>query len=274
MGKLIFYVSLFVIAAIAGERSERGYFFGEEPPKPIVEQNKTVPRIPESKPKEEKKITEKEKEWEFPIRPDAPEWAKPLLKNPTRENAEAYLTDQYKYVKHLEKIGFAIREAYLAKGSEIYPVQGYPDSQISALNFHSEDKNTIYKKALGYAKDKLGLIFFFSGKCSACKQQAPIVSYLNTLYGLEVRAVSVDGSKSAEVSFKQTVNPELAKSYGIKEIPTLVAVYDAGNKDVKTAVISNGYTPLDQIESMLVKFLVLNGAIPERMFNQKFGERE
>lgn len=268
MGKLICLLAALFITLYAGEKSERGYFFGEEPPKPTVEDNKTVPApIQKEKPKEKKT----ENEWEFPVRPDAPEWAKPLLKNPSKENAEAYLRDQYKYVTHLQKIGFAIREAYLAKGSEIYPVQGYPDSQVAALNYHAEDKTEIYRKAFAYAKDKLGLIFFFSGKCSACKQQAPIVAYLNSLYGLEIRGVSVDGSKSSEVSFKQVVNPDLAKKYGIREIPTLIAVYDGGGGEVKTAVISNGYTPLDQIEGMLVKFLVLNGAIPEKMLNQKFG---
>ncbi len=217
--------------------------------------------------KEEKKKKEKEEKFVFPVRPDTPKPIKQFLLNPTEENAKAFLEWQYQYFKHLEKIGFALREAALKYSHQVYPIMGYPESVLIATNYPGL-RDELFKKVISKVRDKFGLIYFFSSRCKFCKLQSPLIEKLHKDFGIPVRGVSVDGGFIPE-NIPQVVNPELARRFGITSVPALVGVIDEeGEPEIYFLAV--GFTPLDQLQTQIIRLLKLKGLINEFDLNVNF----
>ncbi|HAK87633.1 MAG: hypothetical protein A2X55_08920 [Nitrospirae bacterium GWB2_47_37] len=264
--------------AVHGDKPARGWFWYEDP---VIEEKKKPEQAKESeKPKEPEKTVKKEepkKDFEFPVLDTAPPVMKQFLKEPSEENAKEYLVWQYKYFEHLKKIGYNLRNAYLRHGGEIYPVYGYPESPMASVYFHNM-KDDITKAAIAKARNKLGLIYFYSKSCSWCRQQKDIVVRLIDIHGLSARGVSIDGDIDTGLPFLSVSNPDLGKQYdlvqeyGITQIPTLIAVLDKNGKP-RIAALSAGFAERETIEQQLVRFLIQENIIKEKDLNPVFFNR-
>ncbi|HIP43062.1 MAG TPA: conjugal transfer protein TraF [Aquifex aeolicus] len=261
MGKYTVVFLSFLILGFGAERglffkdvkAERGIFFGE---------------IKKEKKKEEKERKEEKEKFEFPVNPNAPEPVKEFLLNPTEENAKEFLKWQAKYFAHLNKIGTVLRQAYLKYGPQIYPIMGYPESVLIATNY-PELRSERFRKVIEKVKDKVGIIYFFSSKCRFCKLQTPLIEKLYRDYGLEVRAVSIDGGL-LETDIPQVVNPGLAIEFGIRGVPATVVVIANEGEEPKFYPIAIGFTPLDQIQAQILRVLILEGLIKPEELNLNY----
>lgn len=289
MGVWIVVFSLLIsVSTFATDKPDRGWFFYEEPEKP--EKEKVVKKVEKKvvKPKKEKKekpkkvekpkpkqpqqqVVKKKKEnkFVFPVRPDAPQPVKEFLLNPNRETAEKFLAWQYQYFQHLQKIGFALREAYLAKGPQVYPIRGYPESELASKMYFTDYRKKLISKAIKKLKNRFGLIVFYAGRCRVCQQELPILLGLKQTYGITMRAVNVDGNM-IDLPIKQVYNPNLAKKYGISRVPTVVAVLEKKDGTIKQSVVGVGLMTADTILSMITQFLILEGEIKGSELNFYF----
>ena len=213
------------------------------------------------------KEKKKEKTFTFPVRPDAPEPVKQFLVNPTEETAKEFLKWQYLYFKHLEKVGFVLRETALKHAHEVYPTMGYPESVLVAANY-PHLRQELFKKAVAKAKDKFGLIYFFSSQCQFCKLQSPLIEKLRKDFGIPVRGVSIDGGLIPE-DIPQVVNPDLARKFGITSVPAVVAVID-GVRGPEIYFLAVGFTPLDHLQAQIIRLLKFKGLIDEFELNINF----
>lgn len=239
----------------AGDSPRKGWFWYQEEKKP-----KELKREAE-KPKT---LVKRKKKFEFPVRPDAPEPVREFLKNPNEKTAEDFLRWQYRYFKHLEKVGFTLQQAYLKKGANIYPVRGYPYTPLLAVEYQANKKH-IYRRVFESLKSRIGLIYFFSANCKICSMEDPLLEKLFYDYGISIRAVSVDGTVK-DYPFPVVVNPNLAKSMGVRVTPTVVLVIETPKEPV-IEFVGVGFTPLDLLESRMITALVVNGVITGQELN-------
>ena len=272
----MFSLALAITVALSGapDKPDRGWFFYEEPPKkekkklkpqkqkvlkPITKQTKTKEK--------DNKGRSPGKGFRFPVRPDAPPVVKEFLLNPNEKTAKAFLEWQAKYFNHLRTIGYSLREAYLKYGPQIYNVAGYPETPLFADLYNSR-KNFFFARILRKFKNKLGFIFFYKEGCSYCEVEKRNVLTLYEL-GLSIRGVSSDKIDS-KLPFKNVVAPQLFDVYGIRSVPTLIAVFEKDNGDIKTAVVGRGLTPLDQIERNTLMFLASINEFKLKDFNPNY----
>lgn len=272
----LFKVKMAKAEALMSSPPERGYFFYQCPEGTVKNDDDVCVKVEEPKKEEEKpkqaeitakKASEKQEkeEFEFPVLDTAPPIMKRFLKDPSEENATEYLAWQYKYMQHLKKIGYSIRNAYLRFGGDVYPIQGYPEGPLASI-YYNGVKESMYKKVLEPLKDKLGFIYFYSQDSPGYKQQSEIIGFLRNKYNLSIRGVSVDENVDYTLPFFTTYNPALAKQFGITQLPSVIAVYDK-NGEPRVAGLSAGFTALDMIEQQLVRFLIQEGAVREKDLN-------
>jgi conjugal transfer pilus assembly protein TraF len=269
MFPLILALVVTATANTVKDKPDKGWFFYEEPPKKEKkEKKKKTVKIPVVKPKEKKEENkEKKKDFQFPVRPEAPEPVKEFLLNPSEQTAKAFLEWQSKYLNHLRKIGFSLREAYLKYGTQIYNVAGYPETPQFA-DLYNAKKDYFFAQTIKKFKDKLGYIFFYEKGCPYCEAEKRIVIYLHNL-GISIRGVSLN-EIDKNLPFKSVVSVELFKRYSIQSVPTLLVVFEKDNGEVKTAVVGRGLTPLDQIERNTLMFLSVIGELKLKDFNPNY----
>ncbi len=258
------------------ERPERGEMWYELPKKEEKKKKKVKKAISKKPPKKKtfkkKKLVKKKKQnkYEFPIKEGTPPVIAAFLKNPNEENAKEFLKWQAWYFNHIRKIGFTLQQTYRKYGPQIYNVVGYPENIIFANEYKNNGLEVEqYREIISQFKGRLGFIFFYKSTCPFCKEFLPIVSYLKLKYGLSIRGVAYD-SVIEGLPFKSVVNPQLFYKYGIKQIPSLVAVLQKKDGSVVQGFVGVGYVPEDQIEQNILYFLYANGELQPKDINANY----
>ncbi len=194
---------------------------------------------------------------------------KEFLLHPTEENATNYLAWQYKYMEHLNKIGYSLRSAFVRFGSEVYPIQGYPESPQASVQYASL-KEGLFKAAINSMHDKLGLVYVYSLNCEVCRMQKDTIIGFVRKYNLSARGlVEAEANIDPDLPFPSTVNKQRIHELGVTQTPTLLAVVD-DNGTPKIGGISVGYMPMDQMENQIIRFLIEGGFIKEKDLNPLF----
>lgn len=198
----------------------------------------------------------------FPINEEAkrvPALANFLMHPENKEYAENYLSWQYKYMMHLQKIGFALSSTNTLKGHEIYPIKGYAANEVESI-YNKYNQKALYREKWQSIKEKIGLIYFYSTTCPVCQKQTPIVDAVVKQYGFSIRGVVYDGKIDDTVAFESINNPGLYQKFNITQVPTLIAVYSDGDK-YDIAGISVGIMPADNIVAKVLEFAKLKGVV-------------
>ena len=212
-----------------------------------------------------KKEENKEEKFEFPVVKEAPPPMRKWLKEPTEENAKDYLSWQYKYWKHIDKVAYSLHNASLRYGGEVYPIASYPDSALGG-EMHKNARSRKYREILDRVRDRLGFLYFYQEGCGGCSQQKSIlVNFIND-YNITTRGIAVKGETDERLPFPSVANPALAAQYDISQTPTLLAVLEKGDQRVVGGV-AVGVTTQDVMELNLLNFLLYEGVIEERELN-------
>jgi thiol-disulfide isomerase/thioredoxin len=265
---IIFGVSNAYADAMHGNKPVRGWFWYDDN---VVEEPKKaeIPKPPVPKEPEKKQPEKAEKkDFEFPVIPEAPPVLATMLKDPTEENAMAYLDWQFKYFQHLKKIGYTLRHAYLKWGADIYPTSGLPENALNSLQFRT-GREEAEDRIINNLLDKVGIIYFYAKDDPTCITQKRILSTLLEENPFSIRGVSYDGKIDTELPFPSVYKPSLFSDYNIQKIPTIMAVMDLP-EGPKTLYIGVGLTGVSAIRSQIINFLVQEGLIKEKDINPTF----
>jgi thiol-disulfide isomerase/thioredoxin len=251
--------------AMHGDKPVRGWFWYEDPVREEPQKKVEIPKVPLSK---EPEMKVEKKDFEFPVLPDAPPILATMLKDPTEENATAYLDWQFQYFQHLKKIGYNLHHAYLKWGADVYPISGYPDNVVNSLHFRMAQQEA-EERIINNLHDKVGIIYFYAKDDPTCITQKRVLRAFLEEVPLSIRGVSYDGNIDTELPFMSVYKPSLFSDYNIQKIPTLMAVVDVP-EGVKTLYLGVGLTSVGKMRSQIINFLIQEGLIKEKDINPTF----
>jgi len=269
------------------ERGEEGWFWyepipeeepveekaEEKPANPAVE-TMAMPKKPEPTPKPEQVQ---------PATPPPPpamsaEWFRKNIKkykdrawnNPTPENVSAFL-----YVQKMamnRSANFAdVWKQVVSTDPTLDANSTAPTTTSGALRLKAEANNA-RKELLAKMKEKVGLIFFFNGS-KYSMEQARTIDAIQQLYGIDVLAVSTDGSALPDDFLaKVVIDQGQSQVMGVKQVPATYVAFD----DNTTKPIGVGMFARPLMEDRILMVAQMNGAITdeEYMATQKQLKKE
>ena len=271
------------------ERGEEGWFWYEpipeeepieekaekKPAKPAVE-TMALPKKPEPEPKPKPEHVQ-------PSTPPPPpamsaEWFRKNIKkykdrawnNPTPENVSAFL-----YVQKMamnRSANFAdVWKQVVSTDPTLDANSTAPTTTSGALRLKAEANNA-RKELLAKMKDKVGLIFFFNGS-QYSMEQARTIDAIQQLYGIDVLAVSTDGSTLPDDFLAKVVRDRgQSQVMGVKQVPATYVAFD----DNTTKPIGVGMFARPLVEDRILMVAQMSGAISdeEYMATQKQLKKE
>ena len=222
-----------------GDR-ERGWFWYEDPPEPP----KPKPRPPKPEPKagsgegEPKSARERLKE----LREEIEEAKALAILEPTPEHIAAYQKLQSKMMDRSMLFADTWRRNLWNDPELDYTTKRPVVSSGVRKQRRMEDEQI--REAIAEVRNERGLFFFYRSAetCDYCDTQSMHVARFAKEHGLEVRAVSLDGSANQYFPEARPDNG-IAEALGVKDAPALFLV-DPETK----AVDSLGYGVIDDAE--------------------------
>ncbi len=247
------------------KEKERGWFWYEKMQEEI-EESKIEPEPPPPPPPEEQPQPEKEiaKAAPPPTSSPAPAGPAPLsaewfrknldtyrdraIDTPSGENVQAYLYLQRIMMDKAERFArkyeeMVVGDPYLDETSR------YPTASFAGKNMESVAKNEGLA-LLTKISERAGIFFFFKGDCPLCGQQAWILNEFRKKNGIEVIAVSIDGSRLSKEYFKTIDDSGQAAMMGVGLYPAIVLA--SPPKKYKPIGQGGGYTVKDIEERTLL----------------------
>jgi len=198
--------------------------------------------------------------WKVPIKEDTPEPIAKALANPTPQNMFEAVKFSYDYLAYLRKWGRqyeAIALMYPNLFPRLYPVG------LGEANWLNPLRKEARKKLIAKIQKRIGLLYFYNPQCPVC------LAFKRFVVGLSDRGWVMLGvgypGIDPSLPFKSVVNPYLFQKFGIKQVPTIVAI----DKDTKKwRVVSVGLTPVDLIEDRIFGFAYDLGILKEGIYNE------
>jgi conjugal transfer pilus assembly protein TraF len=208
---------------------DRGFLWYGEPPRPPSTEKKPKAKRPEQ-------MTNKELGDELQRRLDM------AVQHQTTESVKSYLTLQQYAMDRASRFSDVFRRTVWTTPELDYSLRSRPTNALAIAGFDSE-RDTKVKAAQAEVARTHGLFFYFRANCVYCHQLAPILRMYSRNYGVEVFAVSMDGSRLAEFPDARTDNGS-AQNLGITVTP---AVLLANKETGRVQPIGFGVMSLDEI---------------------------
>lgn len=226
-----------------GEAVDGWHFYCDpEPikePEPPVNQPIMKP-MPEPEPKE---LTATEQIEAF--RKQADELKHRAILDPTPENLKAYMEINTQMAQMAGRFA-AVWQRVLFETPSLDSNVRNPMSQMGTT-IYQDQKNAVEKAALQRAAREAGFLFVYEDpqRCRICLAQAQILKSMQDAHGIEVLAVSADGSTIEGFPDAVANNGQL-EQLGIADMPRpLIAIVDMGTGEVD--LIGGGLLTEDQI---------------------------
>mgnify|MGYP003630018285 FL=1 len=251
----------------------RGWYWFEDPPvEPENEPEKEKQAAPaaETKPEEEKKEEKVRLDVAW-LRSKIPEYQEVAINNPTRENIARYMYVQ----RYMLDMGsrFATKTTEFNQfESELDESKRRPMSTFS-LNVFKDDTKKAISNVISAINEKSHLWFFFSSNCAYCKKQLPLLKELKIRFGMNVLAISMDGSvlpgmEDIEVVVDKT---NVAQRFGVQFTPTMFMALNDGTGFTK---IGEGLTTLPLMQDRILLSARLKNVITDEQYQQTQNVRE
>ena len=191
------------------QRPDRGWHFFDDPV-PEPESDVPAPSSPTTGP-------EQLQQWKKELE-DARATA---IMTPTRDNVMRYIVLQQKTLAQANEFSKTYTRVFWER-PELGVALEHPASAVGvALDQQlTRDKQ---RDAVMQLADTKGLFFFFKRSCPYCEAQAPILRNFAAQYGLQVVAISLDGSRLPEFPDSRADNG-LAAELGVRATPAIFMV--------------------------------------------------
>lgn len=160
----------------------------------------------------------------------------------TPEAVKEYLSLQQYAMDRASRFSDVFRRTVWTNPELDYSLRGRPTNTLAIASFDSEkDKK---RRTVSESLSKThGLFFFYRGNCGYCHQLAPILRMYQRNYGVEVFAVSLDGSGLAEFPNAKRDN---GSSMNLN-VTTVPAVFLANKQTGKVQPLGYGVMALEEI---------------------------
>lgn len=212
---------------------DRGFLWYGEPPRPPA---KVPPQAPKPKAKAPQQMSNKELGEELQRLLDI------AVQQQTTESVRSYLTLQQYAMDRASRFSDVFRRTVWTTPELNYSLRSRPTNAMAIAGYDS-DRDVKLRSASEEIGRTHGLFFFFRANCTYCHQMAPILRMYSRNYGVEVFAVSMDGSRMAEFPNARMDNGA-SQNLGVTVTP---AVYIANKETGKVQPIGFGVMALDEI---------------------------
>lgn len=140
------------------------------------------------------------------------------IETPTEARVAAYMAYQQQLTRRSEEFA-RVWQRVLWQQPELDPTVADPVT-AAALSPIQADRVRRQDAALADLARTAGLFYFFSGSCSLCEVQSPILAAFAEAYGFRVIAVSLDGAP--DPLFAQAkVDRGAAEKLGVTQVPAV-----------------------------------------------------
>lgn len=250
----------------------RGWYWFEEPPaEPEEKPQEEKPPTPTQQKSEDEKKEDKIRLDVAWLRSKIPEYQEAAINNPTRENLARYLYTQ-RYMLDISS-RFATKATEFNRfESELDETKRRPMSSFSLNVFKEETKKSI-SQVLDSINEKTHIWFFFSSNCAYCKQQLPLLKELNIRFGVNILAISMDGSVLPDMDDMEVVvdKTNVAERFGVKFTPTMFMALNDGSGFTK---IGEGLTTLPLMQDRILLSARLKNVITDEQYQSTQNVRE
>lgn len=211
------------------------------------EQAPQQPTVPAEPTKPESKETELTAEW---LNENIPKLLNSAINNPTPENLKNYWLAVRLSKDMASRFTDKTKEFYIMH-PEYSEAKRRPQSGYALATYRNEVSDN--KKAVVQSIfQRSGIWFFYASTCPYCAREAPILKSLETLYGVNVLAVSLDGLPMPDGSFPNFVSDPTGKIYTelmIQKTPTLYLVSNDGSQK---HMLAEGIVTMDELIDAIV----------------------
>ena len=211
----------------------------EEEPQPAPEE-----QVEEAPPEDEpKELTATEKIEAY--RKHADELKHRAILDPTPENLQAYMQVNMEMAQMASRFA-AVWQRVLFDTPALDANVKRPLTQMGT-NIYQDQRNQAEQAALRRATTEAGFLFVYDNpvQCRICLAQAEILDAMRAAYGIEVLAVSTDGSEMPGFPDAQADVGQL-EALGLTDLPRpFVAIVDVNSGEVQ--LIGGGLLTEDQI---------------------------
>lgn len=208
---------------------DRGFLWYAPPPPPKKPQPKEGRKTPQE-------MTNKELGEELNRLLDV------AVKDQTTKAVKEYLYLQQYAMDRASRFSDVFRRTVWTTPELDYSLRGRPTNAMAVASFDADrdQRRRVASEDLGKTH---GLFFYFKGNCPYCHQLAPILRMYQRNYGVEVFAISMDGSTLSEFPNARRDNGS-ATNLGVTTVP---AVFLANKATGKVQPIGYGVLALDEL---------------------------
>ena len=165
--------------------------------------------------------------------------------NPTNKNILTYLEAQTWVYDKSATFADATQRVVWANPQVDYNNRS-PTANNALINKRERTRKEEEQLAVSMSQD-YGVVFFFRGDCPYCHEQAPVLKYMQSIYGLPVIPVSMDGGRLPEYPSPRPDNGiSMQVSHG-EGVTTVPAMYLVEKKTKQSYALGSGMVPLDEI---------------------------
>ncbi|MDC9530209.1 conjugal transfer protein TraF [Pseudoalteromonas sp. Angola-7] len=250
----------------------RGWYWFEEPPtEPEEKPQEEKPPTPTQQKTEDEKKGDKIRLDVAWLRSKIPEYQEAAINNPTRENLARYLYTQ-RYMLDISSRFATKATEFNQFESELDETKRRPMSSFSLNVFKEETKRSI-SQVLDSINEKTHIWFFFSSNCAYCKQQLPLLKELNIRFGVNILAISMDGSVLPGMDDMEVVvdKTNVAERFGVTFTPTMFMALNDGSGFTK---IGEGLTTLPLMQDRILLSARLKNVITDEQYQLTQNVRE
>lgn len=125
-----------------------------------------------------------------------------------------------------------------------------PTANNALINKRERTRKEEQQLAANLSQD-YGVFFFFRSDCPYCHEQAPVLKYMQTIYGLPVIPISMDGGRLPEYPSPRAdngISMMVSQGQGVNTFP---AIYLVEKKTKQSYPLGTGMVPLDEILSRI-----------------------
>lgn len=250
----------------------RGWYWFEEPPtEPEEKPQEEKPPTPTQQKTEDEKKGDKIRLDVAWLRSKIPEYQEAAINNPTRENLARYLYTQ-RYMLDISSRFATKATEFNQFESELDETKRRPMSSFSLNVFKEETKRSI-SQVIDSINEKTHIWFFFSSNCAYCKQQLPLLKELNIRFGVNILAISMDGSVLPGMDDMEVVvdKTNVAERFGVTFTPTMFMALNDGSGFTK---IGEGLTTLPLMQDRILLSARLKNVITDEQYQLTQNVRE
>ena len=216
--------------------SDRGFLWyppNEEKAKPPVK--------PKPEHKDITKITSMDE-----LRKEVVRLREQAVMNPTPANVHEYLAAQA-YVMQKAAIFADVARRVVWQNPDVDYNTRSPTAAYAALDKKDEMAAAETRTVTSLAQQDYGLVFFYKSDCPYCHAEAPVLKELQSMYGMPILAVSMDGGGIAEFPDAKPDNGISMQVTGGRGIDVVPALYLLNRRTHQVEAIGSGAIAMDEI---------------------------